>query len=117
MRVKIQLDKYNKNYISDNNNGNENNDNIFYLEGCKSMQINKSELSNCSSCQDGYELVHIKEQNRNLCKLKYKIDQDLYIKDINGVYQEKNIFAIKMLYSPIENKNILPKKWKNNFLF
>jgi len=66
------------------------------LEGCKSIEKKINNISSCISCQNGYELVNIREQNRNLCKLKYEIDPDLFIKDANGIYQEKNIFAIKL---------------------
>ena len=42
---------------------------FIYLEGCKSRQINKNELLNINSYQNLYELIYIKNKNRNLCKL------------------------------------------------
>ena len=95
--------------------------NNIYLEGCKSIDIIFNNIygniSNCTSCQNGYELVKIHEQDRNLCKLKYELDPDLYTKDISGVYHQKNIFAIKMLMSPIEYHTICQKNGKTIFYF
>ena len=72
IRVANQL----KEYFSDD----------IYLEGCKSIEKGSNSLSSCKSCQIGYELVKIKESNRNLCKLKYEIDPDLYILDDYSIY-------------------------------
>ena len=59
-------------------------------------------------------MVRRREEERNLCKLKYEIEQNLYITDESGVYYEQNIFAIKMLYSPIDN-NIICKKMEEQY--
>ena len=87
------------------------------LEGCKSIEKNYKNISSCISCKNGYELVHIEGQSRNLCKLKYEIVPDLYIKDDYGIYQEKNIFAIKMLYFPIKKEAMYQKNGKTIFYF
>ena len=89
----------------------------IYSEGCKSIEKNFYGIPSCSSCLNGYELVYIIGKDRNLCKLKTEIDPDLYIKDNNGVYHEKNIFAIKMLLSPISNYALCQKNNKNIFYF
>ena len=89
-----------------------------YLEGCLTTEKNSDNLLSCKSCENGYELVNIVEEGRTLCKLKYEIDYpDLYRKNSSGVYQEKNIFAIKMLMSPIENPQICKKNGKTIFYF
>ena len=63
---------------------------------------------NCKSCNIGYELFYLQEQDRYLCKLAYELENDLYSK-IFEAYYEKYIFAIKMLHSPIENEMICKK--------
>ena len=62
-------------------------------------------------------MVYIIEKDRNLCKLKFEIDPDLYVKDDNGVYHDKKIIAIKMLLSPIRNHALCQKNEKNIFYF
>ena len=81
------------------------------------MQVNKNELSNCTSCLNGYKLVYIREQNRFLCKLEYEIEHDLYKKYSNDIYQENNIFEIKMIYPQIQNTNVSVKNEKTIFYF
>ena len=49
------------------------------LEGCKSINKNDKNITNCISCEAGYDLVRRREENRNLCKLKYEIDKNIYI--------------------------------------
>ena len=88
-----------------------------YLEGCKSIGNNFFNKSTCTECENGYELVYIYEKDRNICKLKYELHPDLYIKDDSGVYHEKNIFAIKMLFSPTKNGAICQKNGKKIFYF
>ena len=88
-----------------------------YFEGCKSIEKNIKNITSCISCKNGYELIYLKEENRNRCKLKYEIIPDLYIKDEYNVFQKKNIFAIKMLYSPIQNEAICQKNEKTIFYF
>ena len=56
-------------------------------------------------------------QSRNLCKLKYEIDPDLYIKGNFNVYYEKTIYSIKLLLSPIDNYSICQKNGKTIFYF
>ena len=102
-RVAEQLNQY----YSDEN----------YLEGCKSIEKNDNNILSCKSCKNGYKLVFIPEQSRKRCKLIYEIDSDLYSRDISGIYQEKNIFAIKMLYSPFGNYTICQKNRKKFFYF
>ena len=87
------------------------------LEGCNSIEKNEKNISSCKSCEIGYVLVYIKEQYRNLCKLKYEIVPDLYIKDSYGIYHERNIFAIKMLFSPIKTNALCKKNGKIIFYF
>ena len=87
MRVSEQLNQY----YSD----------INYLEGCDSLKETTNNIISCKTCKNGYELVKNEENNRLLCKLKYEINPDLY-RAVSGVYYEKNIFAIKMLWSPID---------------
>ena len=101
--VREQLHEYNKN--------------IIYLEGCESISKNSYNLATCDLCKKGYELTYINEYNRTLCKLKYELDPDLYIKNDKGVYYEKNIFAIKMLYSPIKEYFMCQKNDKTIFYF
>ena len=97
-----------KDYISDK----------ISIEGCKSVEKNSSSKNlSCELCENGYELVYIKERKKNICKLKYEIIPDLYIKDDSGIYQEKNIIEIKMLFSPFENETICQKNGKTIFYF
>ena len=103
IKVQNQLNEYN----SDQN----------YSEGCESIEKNINKKLSCRACKYGYELVKIKEENRNLCKLKYEIDPDLYSKDKSGINQEKNIFAIKMLLSPIGEHAICLINGKTIFYF
>ena len=91
--------------------------NDSYLEGCKSFEKNEYNIFSCILCENGYHLVLIREQNRKLCKLKYEIDPDLYTKDNFDVYQEKNIFGIKMLFSPFDKSAICQKNGKTIFYF
>ena len=86
-----------------------------YLEGCKSIEKTIYNLSSCISCQIGYELVYINEQRRKLCKLRYEIDSDLYIKEELGVYQEKKIISIKLLNSPFDDYAVCQKNGKTIF--
>ena len=88
-----------------------------HLEGCKTIEKNDKNITTCTSCESGYVLVRRREEERNLCKLKYEIDQDLYTIDTSGVYHEKNIFAIKMLFSPIGNHTICQKNGRTIFYF
>lgn len=69
-----------------------------YLEGCLSTKKNDKNLLSCLSYKIGYKSVIIEDQNRNLCKLDYEIDPDLYENYYNV------IFAIKMLYAPIKDQ-------------
>ena len=89
----------------------------IHLEGCETIDKNSKNISICTSCQNGYEKVYIKEQDRTLCKLKYEIDPDLYINNGFNVYYEKNLIEIKMLWSPIDNENICYKNNKTIFYF
>ena len=107
LKVAKQLEKYNSN----------NSDDTIYLEGCKSIEKQNNNLLSCISCKNSYELIYIKEQNRNLCKLIYEIVPDLYIRDKQGIYQERNIFAIKMLMSPIKNEKLCQKNGRTIFYF
>ena len=115
IKVAKQLEKY----ISDNSDTIYSDNSNTYLEGCKLVEKNKNaKLPSCTSCKNGYELVYIEEQSRNLCKLKYEIIPDLYIKNnYNNIYYEKNIFAIKMLMSPIENEALCQKNGRIIFYF
>ena len=88
-----------------------------YLEGCKSVGKNFYDKLSCTECENGYELIYIIDKDRNICKLKYELNSDLYIKDDSGIYHEKNIFAIKMLFSPIKNEAICYKNGKKIFYF
>jgi len=88
-----------------------------HLEGCKSIEKNDKNITSCVLCESGYELVRRREEERNLCKLKYEIDPDLFIRDDISVFREKNIFAIKMLYDPIYNQTICQKNGKRIFYF
>lgn len=56
----------------------------IYLEGCESVIDRDNKLPSCNKCKIGYQKVQIIEQNRNLCKLKYELDPDIFIKDIFG---------------------------------
>ena len=103
LRVANQL----KDYYSDNLN----------LEGCNSMEKNVQMKKTCTSCDNGYELLRIEALERNVCKLKYELIPELYEKDKYGIYHEKNIFAIKMLLSPIEQNAICQKNGKTIFYF
>ena len=107
MRVAEQLEMYK-------------NDNISQ-EGCKSVIKINNRLFSCTSCESGYQKVNIIEQQRNLCKLKYELDPDFYVKDIFGIlteiYTEKNIDAIKMLYKPFYNQKICKKNGNTIFYF
>ena len=79
---------------------------------------NNKDLLNCLYCKKGYTLVEITNQNRNLCKLNYEIDPELYTKYYYfNFYKENNIFAIKMLYEPIEKRVICKKNGKTIFYF
>jgi hypothetical protein len=81
-----------------------------YLEGCDSTERKLLDFKlSCASCHISYGLVKIQGQGRNLCKLKYEIDPDLYTKDIFDFYEEKNIISIKMLSSPFDNYAICEK--------
>ena len=89
-----------------------------YLEGCKnSVKNDNTDLQNCKKCEKGYELVEIQEENRQLCKLNYEIDPDLYNKNALNIYREKKIVAIKMLYSPFDKYYICQKNGKTIFYF
>ena len=88
-----------------------------YLEGCESIKKRDNKLSTCELCKTGYQKVKIIEQDRNLCKIKYELDPDIYIKDYFGAYTEKNIVAIKMLYDPIYNKTVCKKNGNTIFYF
>ncbi len=115
IKVAKQLEKY----ISDNSDNIYSNNSNTYLEGCKSVEKNYNvKLLSCTSCKNGYELVFKKDQNRTLCKLKYEIIPDLYIKNNStNIYYEKNIFAIKMLMSPIQNETLCQKNGRIIFYF
>ena len=89
----------------------------IYLEGCESVIDRDNKLPSCNKCKIGYQKVQIIEQDRNLCKLKYELDPDIYIKDIFGTYTEKNIIAIKMLYDPIYNETLCQKNGNKIFYF
>ena len=84
-------------------------DKIFY-EGCSTFSKTNFNITSCTSCIDGYKLVKVKEQGRNLCKLNYELVHF-------DLYKEKSIYAIKMLYSPFGNKTICQKNGKTIFYF
>ena len=117
IRVAEQLKKYFADKLGVDNSVNTDYEPNLLLEGCKSVEKNNKNFLSCKSCKNGYELVYRVEQDRNLCKLKYEIIPDLYIRNEQGIYYERNIFAIKMLMSPIENEKLCRKNGKTILYF
>ena len=117
IKVAEQLKKYYEDKLYVKNSDNVDYEQKILLEGCKSVEKNNKNLLSCKSCKNGYELVHIEEQERDRCKLKYEIIPELYIRDRQGIYQERNIFAIKMLMSPIKNEELCQKNGKTILYF
>ena len=91
-------------------------DKVTY-EGCNAFDKSYFNITSCTSCIDGYKLVKVKDQERNLCKLNYELEPDFYTINNFGLYEEKNIVAIKMLFSPFGNSTICQKNGKTIFYF
>ena len=90
-------------------------DTISY-EGCNTFEKIYDNITNCTSCKEGYQLIKMKE-NRNLCKLNYELDPDLYTVDLSGLYHDKDIVAIKMLMTPFGESGICQINKKTIFYF
>jgi hypothetical protein len=86
-------------------------------EGCNAFDKSNFNITSCTSCIVGYKLVKVKDQERNLCKINYELEPDFYTINNFGLYEEKSIVAIKMLFSPFGNSALCQKNGKTIFYF